>query len=272
MPQTFPDTARPWRQTGRLRVMTLNIWFGWFEQERRTSALIDVLATLSPDFVALQEMTVPVLRQLAGDSRLADYWFSDRDGRTFDSYGVVLLARRAPDVFSIHPFTSAMNRSLVEGVWSLPGGDLQVGAVHLESKQVMRDYRLRQLRELEKPMNRGDWSLLMGDFNFCHSFPENDVLPEGFHDLWPLLNPGDPGWTVDTDINKMRLADKGKEKQVRFDRILLAPRKPGLRPESMQLVGNQALEPGVLLSDHFGLCLDCVLEEAELLGRDGANP
>ena len=67
---------------------------------------------------------------------------------------------------------------------------------------------------------------LCGDFNLCSEgkyVPENapiagdrDVL-----DLWPALRPGEPGWTEDTEANAMRYRATGKEKQVRFDRVLL---------------------------------------------------
>jgi hypothetical protein len=40
-------------------------------------------------------------------------------------------------------------------------------------------------------------------------------------DLRPALRPGEPEWTEDTEANAMRYKATGKEKQVRFDRVLL---------------------------------------------------
>lgn len=240
-----------------LRVLTLNIWFGEAEREVRTAALIELLLRLEPEIVALQEMTAWVLKRLVAEKRLrARYWFSDRDAVSFSRYGVVVLSTVAPGSCDIWPLTSKMDRKLVDVRWTLPTGTLQLGAVHLESRRHNGATRLMQMAEAAPFLAAGDWCLWAGDFNFCHSFPENDAIPPDFHDLWPLLHGTDPGWTVDTERNSMTALEKQRTKRVRFDRILMAARKPGWRPRAINLVGDRALAPDLFLSDHFGLVAD----------------
>ena len=72
------------------------------------------------------------------------------------------------------------------------------------------------------------------------------------------------GYTEDTEINRMRLLHKNKEKQVRFDRILLRSGSPGWRPESVRLIGTRPIDPDlpeVFPSDHFGLAGSLVWSE-----------
>ncbi len=240
-----------------LRVLTLNIWFGRAHREQRTAALIDLLLRLDADIVALQEMTVGVLKHLVADQRLSTgYWFSDRAGLSFSRYGVVVLSKVTPNGFDIRPLTSTMDRALVDVRWALPTGTLQLGAVHLESRRPNGAARRVQMAEVTPFLDAGDWTLWVGDFNFCFSFPENDAIPPHFHDVWPLLRGTDPGWTVDTERNSMTALEKQRVKRVRYDRILMAARKPGWRPCAIKLIGDQPLTPDVYVSDHFGLVAD----------------
>lgn len=240
-----------------LRVLTLNIWFGRAHREQRTDALIELLLRLDPDIVALQEMTEGVLKRLVADTRLgANYWFSDREGITFSNYGVVVLSKVRPSHCDLWPLTSTMNRALIDVRWELPVGTVQLGAVHLESRRPNGAARITQMEEAAPMLNAGDWTLWVGDFNFCSGFPENDAIPPGFHDLWPHLRGTDPGWTIDTARNRMTALEKQREKRVRFDRIMMATRKPGWLPRAIELVGDQALAPDVFVSDHFGLVAD----------------
>ena len=43
-------------------------------------------------------------------------------------------------------------------------------------------------------------------------------------DVWPALRPDEDGFTEDTSINLMRYDMKDKQRQVRFDRVLLKGR------------------------------------------------
>lgn len=54
----------------------------------------------------------------------------------------------------------------------------------------------------------------------------------------------------------MRLQQKGRHKQARFDRVLLRSGQPGWSPQAIQPLGTTAVraeEPAIFPSDHFGL-------------------
>ena len=97
----------------------------------------------------------------------------------------------------------------------------------------------------------------MGDFNFDPAQEaEQARVDEHYRDLWVELRGDDPGYTEDTDINRMRLLHKSQAKQVRFDRILLRSSRPGWKPESIEMIGTRPIagdKPEVFPSDHFGL-------------------
>jgi tyrosyl-DNA phosphodiesterase 2 len=121
-------------------------------------------------------------------------------------------------------------------------------------------------------------SIVCGDFNLCGTWDENRIIPSDYIDLWSLLHPDLPGWTEDTQINKMRYAASGgRHKQVRFDRILCHHHVSAdggdilgksLQPESIELVGIRPIDDDddgndnggdnnnsdpLWPSDHFGL-------------------
>ena len=69
-----------------------------------------------------------------------------------------------------------------------------------------------------------------------------------------VIRPDDPGYTVDTDVNRMRWEMQPRRTRKRIDRMFL--RSAGrLRPEHIELVGERAApgDPTLFASDHFGL-------------------
>ena len=98
--------------------------------------------------------------------------------------------------------------------------------------------------------------ILTGDFNFDTHWDERQYLDPSYQDCWPLLHPYEPGFTVDTERNHMRLLAKRQDKQTRFDRIFLRSSAPGWQLESIELLGDTPISsatPDIFPSDHFGL-------------------
>lgn len=95
---------------------------------------------------------------------------------------------------------------------------------------------------------------LMGDFNFCASWTEeNSRIPGGYTDVWPAVRPDD-GFTVDTDLNEMRGREAETSKRLRFDRIFI--RSGRCTPLKAKLVGTTSIrgeKPQLYPSDHFGV-------------------
>ena len=242
---------------GQLTVVTYNVWFDPLEQKRRWQALLDDVARRDADVIAFQEVTRPFLAMLTGQRWVRDgYVLSDGHGQTFGRYGVVLLIRASLPIVRLfqHEMPSQMGRTLV--VVDLASG-FAVATIHLESLPPSRRYRDIQFAIAVDILDEFEHAILMGDMNFCSSWPkENARIPAHYTDLWPALHPDDPGYTEDTRINEMLHVYEQKHKQVRYDRVFLHSRDGSWQPAAIERLGTRPIADDPLLfpSDHFGLC------------------
>ena len=239
-----------------LVLATINIWFGAHFAEQRYDAIIRLLKTHQPDFIALQEVILESLWAfLAHPWVQNNYYISDTNGMTLGDYGVVLLSRFPPKTIRLVHLPSFMDRNLLLMETTLNGATLQVGTVHLESMKRSAKMRGLQLEYIFDYLEGAANVVLMGDFNFCASWQEeNDRIDLAYHDIWSHLRGDEPGYTEDTTINKMRYQLTGKHKHVRFDRILL--KGSSWKPSWIELIGTEPISsdyPNVFPSDHFGL-------------------
>lgn len=234
-----------------MRLLTLNLWWGAHHQAERLQAARDLVARHSPDFIAFQEVSTTILdslRELFGEYQM---WPS-----VPGHAGLAILTKQPWLERGQLRLTSLMGRQLI---W-YRNVDFLLATVHLESMRPQAPVRIDQLKEVFAFLHPYDRVALVGDFNFAPDYEENRHLHPDYLDAWSYLRPEEPGYTEDTDINLMRLAQKGKKKQVRFDRILT---KGGLKPLKIDLVGTVPL-PGlrdVWVSDHFGLVCDLEFTE-----------
>jgi tyrosyl-DNA phosphodiesterase 2 len=129
--------------------------------------------------------------------------------------------------------------------------------VHLESSPDATTLRLTQLDIVLPSLLGAPHAVLMGDFNFDPAQQaEQSRVEERYLDLWNALRGDAPGYTEDTDVNRMRLIHKGKEKRARYDRILLHSMSPGWVPSVIRRIGTEPISnehPEIFPSDHFGL-------------------
>lgn len=253
-------------QTRQVKLVTLNLWWHEHYRTERLREVRAILDRLNPDFVTFQEVSSHIpetFQELFRDYRC---WPS------FEHHaGNVILTRSSWTEIGRLKLTSGMGRELV---W-FRTEDLVVATVHLESLKGNRQFRVDQLYEVFEHLERFGRVVLMGDFNFAPDWVENAHLHTDYVDVWSLLHPEEPGYTEDTDINLMRLNHSGKEKHVRFDRILV---KGDLNPLKIDLIGTEPLSglPEVWPSDHFGLACDLEpgarppenSERLLMLGRD----
>ncbi|HBQ15286.1 MAG TPA: endonuclease [Myxococcales bacterium] len=243
-----------------LTVLTQNTWFSAAHRARRLRGLLDALERSDADVIALQEV-LPDLR----DRLLEADWVREQavlaEGvGVAVSYGVMLIARVPVTRAWELPLPSAMGRSLLAMELTTDAGTLVVATAHFESTREMGATRGAQLEAAFEALDAFDRAVLLGDFNFDPADPEEAALDPRYVDLWPALRPGEPGYTEDTTRNAMRLAAKGREKHVRYDRVLA--RTPGWVPRAVSLVGTEPLAPGVHLSDHFGVSATLVSSRA----------
>jgi tyrosyl-DNA phosphodiesterase 2 len=242
----------------RLTLVTYNLWFNKHRWQERSDALLRLVRNCDPDIIGFQEVTPPHLeRILAEDWVRREYHVSDVVGFTLEPHGVLLLSRLPVNSLALSHLPSHKDRKLVVGELATADGAICVGTVHLESSALSFAVRLEQLYRILPSMRGARHAVLMGDFNFDpRDQAEQSRIDPGYTDLWPALHSGEPGYTVDSALNGMRLLHKQRHTRARFDRILLRSAGPRWEPESIRMIGTQPISPDrpqVYPSDHFGL-------------------
>ena len=246
---TVPDRGVP-RDT--LTLATFNVWFDECHAENRYQAIADILERKAPDVMVFQEITEPALNVLLGQ-----HWIRTRYlraavvGRRTGNYGHLMLSR-VPIRRAVYVrIPTDAQRGVLRAEVDVGGQPLVVGSVHLDSGKASAGLRERQLRNVFRDFARTPDAVLLGDFNMRDD--ENSLITPPFEDVWPRLRRYEPGYTEDTSINLMRLDSTGKERQVRFDRVLT---KGGWHATRIDLLGTEPISPKlprVFPSDHFGV-------------------
>ncbi|MEQ8756684.1 MAG: endonuclease/exonuclease/phosphatase family protein [Coleofasciculus sp. G1-WW12-02] len=266
-PKTFNPEKRAWTKsidgvndikTRKLTLVTYNIWFSDYYRQQRHEAILKLIQDCDADAIALQEVTPTSLKLiLKQDWVRNNYYLSDTTGKTVNPYGVLLLSKLPIHRLFFCDLISQMSRKFLCAQLQINGQHFNIATVHLESKKKFASIRAIQLADIFPLLEHADHAVLMGDFNFCSSWEnENRNLDPRYQDMWAVLRGDEPGYTEDTDINLMRLQQKQKHKKVRFDRILLHSDSPGWQPQSIERLGLTPLSPdcpSVFPSDHFGL-------------------
>jgi tyrosyl-DNA phosphodiesterase 2 len=249
-----PDDSALEASADALAVATYNVWFGSHCFDERLAVMSRILAGTDADFIGLQEVTPPFR-----DALLAEPWVrrqyavSDPAGDSVDPYGALLLARPPVERFVITPLPTTMGRRLVHAETSIAGRRLIVGTVHLESLR-MAPVREQQLRLIFDVLSEADDAILMGDFNFDPSWPEQQCLQPTYRDAWVYVHGDEPGPTIDCQANRMRAQLGRAEDAVRFDRVIV--RSHRWRPAAIHRLGTNPIAAelaDVFPSDHFGL-------------------
>jgi endonuclease/exonuclease/phosphatase family metal-dependent hydrolase len=215
----------------------------------RRDHLFDDLERRRPEVIALQEVTPELLSSLLDEPWVqASYQVSDVE---LSHYDVVILSRLPVRRAFRLALPSGMGRRLV--IFELACG-LAVATVHLESMREEAQARAAQLQIIQPVLQEYfEDVVLVGDMNFEPGAKlENAALDPAFVDAWSSLHPKDPGFTVDTNINSMRLQIKGTPSRKRIDRAFI--RGPHWKPRSIELIGTKPIHAdGTFISDHFGL-------------------
>lgn len=245
-------------QVNQLRFVTFNVWFDDYYRQERAKVLLKIIKNCAADVIGLQEVTPKFLQLVLEQKWVRDkYYISDATGETVVPFGIILLSKIPINQLSLSELPSSMYRKFLVANLCINEESFQVGTVHLESKKYFASQRERQLSEIFPVMKKADHAILMGDFNFCASWTEeNSKIDSSYQDIWSILRSDEFGYTEDTDINLMRLEQKGKAKQVRFDRILLRSSYPGWQGKTIKLLGREPISPklaNIFPSDHFGL-------------------
>ncbi len=235
-----------------LRIVTWNVWFGEHRFEQRGRALLAELERQRADVIALQEVTYPLLAAILDAPWVrAAYQVSELD---VIGYDVVVLSRVPIVRMAPLPLPTAMGRRVV--VARLACG-LDIATVHLESMREQAPTRATQLRIIQPFLaGLGEDAVLVGDMNFAPDAPlENAARDPSFTDVWEALRPDEPGYSVDSSRNAMRLRVLGKQTRKRIDRVFARTRR--WQPAAIELLGTAPIDgEGTFASDHFGLRAD----------------
>jgi len=236
-------------------VLTLNVWFGEREQQARARAVAELIETMAPKVVALQEVTAPFLAVLGASRSIQErYWTS---ALTVDDYGTLLLSSLPVSELYVAEIGGSMGRVMPWGVVSVGSERVAIGAVHLESGRHNAETRAEQLVECFARLAPFEHAILLGDTNFADGEPiEERALTAEWVDGWRATQPaGEPGYTRDTVANPMAASLRnGDVVQRRIDRVLT--RSTRFRASKSALVGTEPIAPGVYASDHFGLFVE----------------
>jgi tyrosyl-DNA phosphodiesterase 2 len=229
-----------------------------FRYRERSKALLEIIRSCNADIIGLQEVKPELLGMiLEQDWIRKDYLVSDFQGKTVGPHGVLLLSRLPIHSLVLYNLPSTLNRKLLIAELLLNSSITKIAVCHLDSRKKNAYMRVEQLTGIFPVLEDAPHAILMGDFNFDPAGTgETSNMDSRYEDMWSLLKPDNPGFTIDTNINAMRLEQKGEPKKVRFDRILVRSGSPGWRPEAIRLLGTDPLRksnPAVFPSDHFGL-------------------
>jgi tyrosyl-DNA phosphodiesterase 2 len=245
-------SAAPSAAPEELRIVTWNVWFGAHRFRQRAAALLAELERRRPDVIALQEVTAPLLAAIHAAPWVREgYQVSELD---LLGYDVMILARTPIAELATLALPSAMGRRLL--VARLTCG-LDVATVHLESTAGCAPERAEQLQIILPLLAAREDVVLVGDMNFEPGAPletaalETAAPAPALTDVWPALRPDDPGYSIDSERNVMRLAASSPSRK-RIDRVFARTRR--WRPASIELIGTAPIDAaGTFVSDHFGL-------------------
>lgn len=225
-----------------MQLLTWNVYFGGHMFDERRDALVEELARLRPDVIALQELTYEHVDALSTLSYASTLEISDWSG----GYGVAIYTRLPIASMRELALPSEMGRSLVTVEL---GSGLTIATTHLESLDEA-ERRIEQIEIIQRRLASRDRVIWCGDFNLEPKSREQAAIDPSWRDAWTALHPDDPGYTVDTDINTMRYQLKEKRTQKRIDRVL----SRGVAATAIELVGTKPIDvDGTFVSDHFGL-------------------
>ncbi|CAD6916838.1 unnamed protein product [Tilletia laevis] len=259
-------TAASLSPSGKLTIVTYNVWFENFVDEVRHPAIIGLLASTNADVICLQEVTQSFLATIRSDAAMRNtYACLGLDGETMKGtfYGcVVLVNRKSLAVRNgrlVDLPESKLNRTLLmaeltglSGTHTQGINALTIATAHLESPGA--DYaqhaRRAQFQFIRARLPESG-AIFCADTNLCTE--EEARLPTDhfrFRDAWV-----DAGHSPDVPTSDSLY--KSPYTPRRLDRILYTG--DGLQAVSANLIGEAPLkitEPismDLYLSDHKGV-------------------
>lgn len=237
-----------------LSFLTYNVWHDTATLEERSTELLKILQQSSADFICLQEVTKPFLSLLQESDWVREQYFMP--DLSVENYTTLILSR-LPCQFFMKKWPTRMERFLLYAELEINGVLTAVATVHLESLANSR-YRKKQLDITYQDLSSYSKCLILGDFNFDWA-TENKNLSTEYVDVWPYLNSGISGCTVQKshDFIAWRPDRVLMKKNQKYKPLMIE--KVGMEPiprfkDSVQTSSPKQGESIIQTpSDHFGL-------------------
>ena len=263
-----------------IRLVTLNLLNDRSRWAQRRQLVVDQLAALQPDIIALQEVTPApdnTARWLADQLGGYDVHYSPFSGKKRDKEGVALLSRsKILRAEWLALSTQSRVASLIE--IDTPTRQLIVATTHLhwwpgEARQ--RDQQVQQLLDWLAPFSAERAVVVCGDFNGTPDMRAIRLMRSRFSSAYSTVHGHEPEYTcptplvVDNSIKTVR--DVWRVVRRKFINLITNPKnKPWrgtldyvfvdqhIRVSDCQVVLNQPAPDDTRLypSDHFGLMAD----------------
>jgi len=231
-------------------------------------ALCKVVRELDPDIIAFQEVTSDLLKMILSERWLRQYFLTDWDGRTLDTYGNVIFSKVKFHEISVTQLESRMGRKALLTNLLIKGSPPFIfGTFHLESHLEDINHRALQLRKFRELTEHCPSVVLIGDTNFT-SENESKELGSRFGDTWrdlyqknPIEEKQNPGLTFDTSANPMAREERDDLKHLRLDRCFYSGAT--IEPLEMKILGREPYFQNEWISDHFGIMVKLRLKNLQ---------
>lgn len=245
-----------------LKVMTYNVWFDKATAAQRIPVILDIIVQQRPEIVAIQEAESWLLDYIEDDTRLNEYHLIYK--RSWQDYllgtlsGSLLLMTKLSindEDITFQELPSAMNRGLLTTKVQVNKTKLCLATVHLESMLEDTEIRIEQMSLIEQYHSSCKHLILLGDFNFGDTDPENNKIPAGYIDVWKKLRTNEPGYTWNKKLNPYAETNSfAGENSRRLDRIFI--KGYVIKAKSIEIIGNKSffsVRGEIFPSDHFAL-------------------
>mmetsp|Transcript_98236 Transcript_98236/g.256596 ORF Transcript_98236/g.256596 Transcript_98236/m.256596 type:complete len:268 (+) Transcript_98236:85-888(+) len=238
-----------------LRLLSFNIWFSQHEMQRRMHAIGDLIASTSPDLVALQEMTQDHWRVCLAHPAFKEFSWSQPERQGY--YTLIGSRSHFSSAPLRRPFEATlMGRDLLYATVEPPGLPLLVFATsHLESLDRAKVRREQMLEGFGRLGTAPD-VVWCGDTNINEGKDGPTSLPSGWQDAWTALRPQEGGYSFDVERNEMVPLFDGwavqNKARIRYDRFWVKSANYTLAAIEML---DEPIDKQLWPSDHFGLLL-----------------
>lgn len=184
-----------------LKIVSYNVWFVKKNWEVRTDALCEILESIEPHVICLQEVTERALQRILTKPWLfGKYAISDKSGLTFLGgsfrYGVVILTKIKIKTLQFQSFPTNMNRRCLQSQLSFDDDEIfTISTSHLESLE-FNELRCQQLDIIFEEHEKYQNMIFCGDTNYGDESPDEPThIPNEFIDAYRVLSSDDTGYT-----------------------------------------------------------------------------